>query len=326
MIIKRNFQNSKKAEKVAALLALAADNEDEQGRCLSPEEIAVLVDTSCGKEKLAIFMEHLSYCETCYDQWLTLKKMDDHSFNIPNEGHVYHLSRLKKYSFIGSALAVAASVVVFLNISPQPSSLNKRSFEESVLIAPEADSHKPLVPQFKLESEVDDLEVERELAESREEVVKEAVQEEQYEQLDRLERVEIRENQEKPTESKAAARQTIKGMAAPAAQSVPQAQHRMAKKPALTELLGESDIQKDIDSWLEQLQNNCLAGRQDVDFWQAMHLQGKELFDKQAGLLPEQEEQKISAALALLAGMGTQAVTDQCRQLLTILAEEEKSR
>jgi hypothetical protein len=128
------------------------------------------------------------------------------------------------------------------------------------------------------------------------------------------------------TESGDAARQTIKGMSAPAAQSVPQAKQRMAKKSASTELVGESDTQQDIYSWLEQLQENCLAGRQEADFWQAMHLLGKELLSKQAGLLREQKEQKVSAALALLAGMGSHSVTDQCRQLLTVLAEEEKSR
>lgn len=323
MIINRNFKNSQKTEKAAALLALAADNEGEHGRCLSPEEIAALVDTSCGKEKLAVFMEHLSYCETCYEEWLTLKKMDDHNLNIPNKGRVYHLSKLKKYSFIGSALAVAASVVVFLNISQQPSSFKERSFQEAVLIPSEGESNKSLVPQFKLESEANDFEAEREPAVPRDQVVKEAVQGERYKQLKRLEQ---HEKKEMSTESGDAARQTIKGMAAPAAQSVPQAEHRMAKKSASTELVGESDKQKDIDSWLEQLQKNCLAGRQDADFWRGMHLQGKELLEKQASSLPGEKEQKVSAVLALLAGMEAESVTDQCRQLLAILAEEEKSR
>jgi hypothetical protein len=326
MIINRNFKNSQKTEKAAALLALAADNEGEHGRCLSPEEIAALVDTSCGKEELAIFMEHLSYCETCYEEWLILKKMDDHNLNIPNKGRVYHLSKFKKYRFIGSALAVAASVVVFLNISHQPSSFKERSFQEAVLIPPEGESNKSLVPQFKLESEANDLEAERETAVPADQVVKEALQEELYEGLERLERVGIHEKKEIPTESRDATRQTIKGMSAPAAQSVPQAKHRMAKKSDSIKVVGESDTQKDFDSWLEQLQKNCLADRQEADFWQILHLRGKELLVKQAGLLPEEKEQKVSAALALLAGMERESVTDQCRQLLAILAEEEKSR
>jgi hypothetical protein len=306
MIINRNFPNSKKAEKAAALLALAADKGGDHGPCLLPEEMAELVDASCGKEELAIFMEHLSCCETCYEEWLTLKKMADRKENILSEGRVVPLSRFKKYGFIGSALAMAASVVIFLNISYQQSPLRERSFQEAVLIPPEGESSKSVVPQFKLESEAMDLEAEREgLSEER---------------LKRLEKKERR------IESKDAARQKITGMAAPAPRSVPQSAPQVAKKKAQAEVVGESDTLKNIDSWLEQLQKNCLADRQEADFWLIMQLRGKELLVKQAGLLREEKEQKVLAALALLAGMDRESVTDQCRQLLAILAEEEKSR
>jgi hypothetical protein len=313
MIINRNFPNSKKAEKAAALLALAADKGGDHGPCLLPEEMAELVDASCGKEELAIFMEHLSCCETCYEEWLTLKKMADRKQNILSEGRVVPLSRFKKYGFIGSALAMAASVVIFLNISDQQSPFKATSFQEAVLIPPEGESSKSVVPQFKLESEAMNLEAERERAVSALQVAKEGLS---TERLKRLEKKEMR------IESKDAARQKITGMATPAPQSVPQA----AKKKAQAEVVGDGDTLKNIDSWLEQLQKHCLADRQEADFWQILHLRGKELLVKQAGLLPEEKEQKVSAALAFLAGMDSESVTDQCRQLLAILAEEEKSR
>jgi hypothetical protein len=317
MIINRSFPNSKKAEKAAALLALAADKGGDQGRCLLPEEMAELVDASCGKEELAIFMEHLSCCETCYEEWLTLKKMADRKQNILSEGRVVSLSRFKKYGFIGSALAMAASVVIFINISHQQSPLRERSFQEAVLIPSEGESSKSVVPQFKLESEAMDLEAERERVVSELQVAKERLSEERLKRL---------EKKERRIESKDAARQKITGMAAPAPRSVPQSAPQVAKKKAQAEVVGESDTLKNIDSWLEQLQKNCLADRQEADFWLIMHLRGKELLVKQAGLLPEEKEQKVLAALALLAGMDRESVTDQCRQLLAILAEEEKSR
>ena len=312
MIIKRNFKNRKKTEKAAALLALVADEGDDHGRCLLAEEMAVLVDSGCGKEELAIFMEHLSGCEKCYDEWLTLKKMAD-----PNrsEGRAYRLSRFKKYSFIGSALAVAASVAVFLNISRLPDPFEDFSFEDAVPVHPESKSD---VPQFKLETEVMDLEAEMEQVVPRAQVVEQSLSKE------RLEKREIR------TEFRDAARQKITGMAAPVTQSVPQsvpqAVPQAAKKTAQAEVEVDGDTLMDVDSWLEHLQENCLADRQEADFWLIMQLRGKELLVKQVGSLPEEKEQKVSAVLALLDAMGPKSVTDQCRQLLAILAEEEKSR
>lgn len=319
MIIKRNFKNSRKAEKAAALLALMADKGGGHGRCLSAEEMAVLVDSGCGKEELAIFMKHLSECGKCYGEWLTLKKMADSDLRDQRElreGRVYRLSRFKKYSFIGSALAAAASVAVFLNISRLPEPFEDTSYEDAVPVQSES---KSVVPKFKLETEVMDLEAEMEQPAPVKQLAKES---------QAKERLEKRELQ---TESRAAARQKRTGTAAPAAQAVPQDAPYAAKKAAKVEVEAEEGVdidgetQLDIDSWLEHLQENCLADRQEADFWLAMHLQGKELLVKQAGSLAAAKEQKVSAVLALLAGMGPESVKDQCRQLLAILAEEEKS-
>ena len=307
MIINQNFKNKKKAEKAAALLALAADKGTEQGRCLLPEEMAALVDASCQKEELEIFIEHLSSCETCYNQWFSLKRVAD---SKKNENSVFNLSRRKKYSFIGSALAVAASVVVFLNISDLPSNLKEKALPDTALIQPESESTEPVVPTFKMESEVMDLASERDRVEPKNQIVEEQRVDKEY------------ENSEVQIKERGAALLKREEMAAPAAQSVP----RAAKKATSPAMVNDDYTLMSVDSWLEHLQKSCLSGRQDADFWVTMQLRGKEILLKHAGSLPEEKEKKLLVVLELLAGMGTESVTNQCREILTALAEEEKSR
>ena len=122
-------------------MALTADKGQRAGRCLLAEEMAVLVDAKCGKEQLAIYMQHLSECEKCYKEWLTLKKLADHKTG--GEGRAYRLSRIKKYSLLGSALAVAATVAVFINISPPPSFFSDKSLEQAELKQPRSESALP---------------------------------------------------------------------------------------------------------------------------------------------------------------------------------------
>ena len=181
----------------------------------------------------AIFMQHLSCCEKCYKEWLNLKKTADRK---ANEGRVVRLSRIKKYSFIGSALAVAVSVAVFLNISHLPYTFIDKSYEEAVQVQPGTESSESIVPQFKPEIE----EMEKALP-----MVPVAVDSQAKERM---------ENRKIPTDT------------------------------------------------------------------------GDESLPKKKGLLPRDKEQKVLAALALLTAMDTESVTDQCRQLLAVLAEDEKSR
>lgn len=301
MIINRNFKNNKRAEKAAALLALAADKGGSYGRCLLAEEMAALVDNRCGKEEQAIFMQHLCCCEKCYKEWLNLKKTADRKVN---EDRVVRLSRIKKYSFIGSALAVAASVAVFLNISHLPYTFIDKSYEEAVQMQPGTESGESIVPQFKLEAE----EMEKAVPVAVDSQVKER-----------------RENRKIPADTGDESLPEKKGLSVPATKPVA----RLMKETVQAGGVGGGDtlidVDSDVDSWLEQLRKNCLADRQEADFWAKMHLEGKNLLEKKKGLLPRNKEQKVLAALALLTAMDTESVTDQCRQLLAALAEDEES-
>ncbi len=304
MIINRNFKNNKKVEKAAALLALAADKGGGHDRCLFPEEMAALVDARCEKEQLAIFRRHLSGCEKCYQEWLNLKKMADHE---AREGRVYHLNRIKKYGFIGSALAVAASVAVFLNISHLPPTFKDKTFQEAVQ---EQSGSEPAIRQNKVATREMDAETESEQAVPVAPIA-----------LDSLPKERL-ENRELPTQRGKVSSQNMKGLSGPATQLVPQT----AQKAPSAEVTRDESSPMDVDSWLLQIQEQCLSGRQEKDFWSKMRLQGKKILAKQAGSLPRDKEEKVSVVLALLDKMGSEPVADQCRQLLAVLAEDRESR
>ena len=309
MIINRNFTNGKKLEKAAALLVLNADKEGGLDRCLLPEEMAALVDRRCEKEELAIFMQHLSRCEKCYEEWLTLKKlekMEKNGARNAGEGRVYRLSRFKKYSFIGSAFAVAASVVVFLNITHQPYLFQDKSFEKAKPMQSAIESD---VPKLKVETKEMDVEAEMEQAVPLAPVAADSLPKERL------------ESRGVPIDTGDVSQQELKGLASPATKAVPQS----AKKAMLAEVAGAGDMVMDVDLWLEHLQKNCLLGKQEADLWLEMRLQGEQILEKNSSLSTNKEI-KVQAALALLSEMGTESVGNQCRKLLAILAEDGESR
>ncbi len=100
---------------LTGLLALSVDNNKQTGPCVSDEELAMLVEDKMNTEHRQKCMEHLADCETCYNQWLFLKNVEEH-----HKKNIRPLLSKKSYKYIGSSLALAASVVVFLNIYTPP--------------------------------------------------------------------------------------------------------------------------------------------------------------------------------------------------------------
>lgn len=286
-----NINNSRKMDKATALLALNADKSKKhqgQGPCLLPEEMAALVDNTCAKEQRAVFLDHLSRCETCYGEWLTLKKLDDRQAGRGRKrGRLYRLSKIQKYSFIGSALAVAASVAVYLNIAPLPDTFLDSLSEESALVQPDS---RPAAPTLTMEKE----------------------------------EIKSKEASEKsvPMASETTAPPSKAVQTLQTSPELP----GTAKKMARSESAGAAGAPVDADSWLAQVEEHCRAGNQDARFWAKMHLQGKTMLAQQAGLLPRDTEEKMSAALGLLGEMDGADVTGQCRLLLQLLAEDGNSR
>ena len=111
------FIRKKQERKAAALIALALHKEGEKGDCLTDEEMASLVEGSCSAAEKESCWIHLSGCRQCYEQWYFLKSGEE---RYKKEGLLVHLMRGKNLALAGSALAVAASVAVVLNIFHDP--------------------------------------------------------------------------------------------------------------------------------------------------------------------------------------------------------------
>ena len=79
--------------------------------------MALLVDGNCSVQEKERGWAHLSDCQECYDQWYVLK-MEEREGR--KEGGIVHLMRPKTFAVVGSTLAVAASIAVFLNIPQAP--------------------------------------------------------------------------------------------------------------------------------------------------------------------------------------------------------------
>ncbi len=120
----------KKMDKATALLSLLAAEKDKTDACFTAEEMAILVENGYSADELTRRWQHLQSCDTCYKEWVLLKTSAQKN---KKRGRIYRLSLPKKLSYIGSALAAAASIVVFLNIHNPPGS----SFEEQVISKPQ---------------------------------------------------------------------------------------------------------------------------------------------------------------------------------------------
>ncbi|MEN8190822.1 MAG: hypothetical protein ABFS19_13330 [Thermodesulfobacteriota bacterium] len=106
------------SDKRLGLLALSTQDDPPKGVCPDGETLAALVEGSIVGEKRAELLEHVSACESCYRQWLELHQL------LNSEKKPARILRFPRRNLtrIGSALAAAASIALFLNIvmSPEP--------------------------------------------------------------------------------------------------------------------------------------------------------------------------------------------------------------
>ena len=104
-----------KEERLTAILALGADEKSSVDGCLGEEELALFVESRLPEPGQQRCMEHLAQCDSCYGQWKILKETHV-SQKRKNIISIIPVITARSYKYIGSTLAVAATLALFLNV------------------------------------------------------------------------------------------------------------------------------------------------------------------------------------------------------------------
>lgn len=106
------------ADQRLALLVLTTTPEQPCGACPDAEHLAALVEGRLSREEADACLAHLAGCEACYGLWRQLDRYhQEQGVNQPKKGAIRWISRPRLLTAVGSLLAAAASVAVFLNIT-----------------------------------------------------------------------------------------------------------------------------------------------------------------------------------------------------------------
>lgn len=131
------LKNKREADRRLALLSLAADcGMQKQQECLTSTEMSDFLEDRCTAQQRQASLIHFSSCESCYREWLELQQELSEDA-IPQKKTL--LFQRKIFTISGSFLALAASVVLYLNLNQNPGSQLQ---EPGILAQPQFETTK----------------------------------------------------------------------------------------------------------------------------------------------------------------------------------------
>jgi hypothetical protein len=313
MVTDPDHGRDKKTEKAAVLLALAVDSGKVAGPCLSAEEMAALVDGRVQGPAWEAHLAHLGSCRKCYEEWLLLKK--ETKLGAPRR-RLSNLSRIKQLSYIGSALAVAASIVIYLNVADMGDKALDKEVPGTVLRQDRAVGPAPPRQEIeKMEKEQGSPAIEQNDAEqSAMSAAPPRIREQAQGRPAPAAKSPVGTEQFRAQRAKRIAEPVQpEGMAAKEAESAP------AGRPAAP---AAPPVAEDLADWLVRLREACQADRHGAEFWAEMIDRGERL--GRGGIAPaEPQRPRMATLLALLRGMNDSASESrQCRLILAELAKD----
>lgn len=342
----RQLDDKKREDRALALLSLAAERPEPPGACPAESELARLVDGRVTAEERSRLQHHLSLCHGCYRQWLALTR----AAGRPGErGRLVRPGRFRRAGYLGTALALAASVAVFLNIryeaglAPPGEPAGQIQLREAREAAPKNETAAPATAEPQPTAAAPARPAAPAPAPTAEKAKKERAP------VKPAERVPVKpaapakgvlpavppppavqdtsgadrlvQKQDKTAE------QPEQGMSAePAAPAEQAAPAESASRPARAALARQVT---DADRWLDRVREGCRSGRPDPAFWLALQAEGEELHRRlQAQKSDVSRIAKVAAILPLLApltdaGLDDDKLIGQCRLLRDELGKEE---
>ena len=108
--------SKKNEDHLAGVLALAADEQKSSEGCIAAEDFALMLEVKLDASERQRFLEHLAHCDICYNQWKLLKE----PIISGNKRNIIPIIAPKLYRYVGSTLAIAATIAVFLNVYEFP--------------------------------------------------------------------------------------------------------------------------------------------------------------------------------------------------------------
>jgi hypothetical protein len=327
------FDQKKQADRRTALLGLAADQPAEAGVCPTSAEMAELIDL-CTTEKKEQFFRHIAVCETCYREWLTLQMVLDKRIESKKKSRLFKFFEPGNMALFGTLLAAAASVVVFLNI-------NLPTTEKTSLIAPIESMRQE--PSSVREEEKSRPAVSAERQDAPPAPTKPTVKPDTLRKkpetpasVDAFKMEKKRSVPAAPAAMPPAPASALKkGLPAQesisAEKALPKAAREDATDGAVRSQTGggmpalrHSRLQAGpavFGQWRQQLENGCREQRTSEAFWQEMERKGREV-KAHSGELQQDEQTTLENLLLLTTGMEKANVSERCRKILDLLAEE----
>ena len=277
----------RKLEKATAILSLLATEKNTTDPCFTAEEMAVLIENGYSGDELTGKWQHLQSCEICYREWALLKTSAQKDKKC---GRLYRLTLPKKLSYIGSALAVAASIVVFLNLYHPPGSLlEKQVIREPQMLQQMDEVGSSLKTLGTVESEVEKME-------------------------DIFPAAPVEQPLPEAESSFSAPMKTASQP--PLAKEKKRAERGAARLQ--NSVVGGAAFRPPVpEKWLESLEKECRSGRKDLLFWVVARNQGEQLMA---------HSDTFSTLFSLVSQVKDEvSIEQQCVEILAELAEIEST-
>ena len=262
-----SIEQKQKADRQTALLALATTNKDaEQTDCLTADEMACLVDNQCSPDDQEQFYLHLTHCEICYHQWVELSELASTDTIKKSRKGIHTLFQPRNLAWAGSALAAAASIVLFLNITGE---------------TPTPVLHKPLqtgverswVPPPGVPKDLEQADSKAKTTEQKIDSIHDVVQPEMETQTSTPSSVSVEEKitpEEMSTKKQKLNFSVLKEEAQVMGTSGGKAVDGLPRKS-----IYQGQVQA--SEWIERIHQGCLAQEKNIPFWEKQYQEGKKL-------------------------------------------------